>query len=519
MATSLNQNIIAAMEQATSTAQASEVLQAEFGIDSSNNPTLWAEYMGYVPATAGGTGSDTSNDLSNTTNNQNNTSSNPLTQLSSVSQIGNAAGSIVPNGPSAAQTAAQAAQYDATKASLQVQQDQNYMAANGLNSNSVYSDVTTYDADGNEVSEQITTWGNKVATDQAAAISASNASANAQNTANTAAQTASPASQIMSGAMAVALEVGVGLQAEKTTASGGGAGNILEMGGLAAGATFAVMMFLQKLFPLIYNATPIPSAAIHAFVWKILMPVTPVQVANAQAAAVAMATSEFHHALLFGLAVTAAAVAAGVIAGEAGNKNAPTSATGNAVAAFTGAMPDWADSLPTTAVSFFTAGITLASLGFTMSPNSLYQNFPVNTVTLAADIATGTGQTGITASNVANEIYVAKGQGPNGADQVLLVSNGANGMSNVQVLNVNAQGYLIGPNGPMTSYQPFFTATLGANNAVTGVTENQAALTALEQQSGCLAIANNPNFTPAEQQAALANCASPASHNVTPTGG
>ena len=180
-------------------------------------------------------------------------------------------------------------------------------------------------------------------------------------------------------------------------------------------------------------------------------------------------------------------------------EEAKETATGTAVDQFTGQLPNWYDTLPSSAVMFLVGGLSLASAGVSLSPNALYQNFSVPTVQLTDALNSAAGQS---IGNIYNQIYVSKNAGPNASDRVYVVTPGSNGNSNMVTFNLDHGGYLIGPNGPMTNYKPIFTPVV-TNGKVTGVKQNNDALNALIAQNAALAIANNPNATPEQRQAAM----------------
>lgn len=495
----LNENIIDDMEDSTSEAEASDILAGEFDIDDTDDPTLWAEYMGYVPTDAGGTGSTDPTTTSDATTTSTNGAS--LSTITSLGQTGNQmAGSIVGNTPPAAVTAAQSTA-QSSQASLLDAQDQLYT---DQAMQKFYQENAAMDPTGSleaQYTQAVTQDNATIAADQ---LAVGRANASVSQATQQAAQTPSLMSQIGTGIMALMLQYEVFQKAE-AAAEKAVTLNIAMLGVLAPAADFATMLFLSKLNPMLYAALPTPNVR-----WG---PIT-VGVPPGPGPGTISAIAAFHHALLVASAITAAIVAAGVLAGWIGSAGAAKSAAGGAVAAFTGAVPDIFSGVPSSAVSFFMGGMTLATLGFTMSPSTLFQQFPVNTVQLAADLTTATGQT-VTAANVASKYYVVQGAGQNGADEVMFVEPGANGMSEVGVAQVSPQGYFIGNTG----YPAMFTPTV-SNGAITGLTQNNAAVNAMQQQNACLAMANSPNLTAAQQQAAISNCASSANHNATfvPTG-
>ena len=89
-----------------------------------------------------------------------------------------------------------------------------------------------------------------------------------------------------------------------------------------------------------------------------------------------------------------------------------------------------------------------------------------------------------------------KGAGEDGTDLVYLVTpNGAN--STVSMLDVDSNGYVIGPNGtPATDYLPLFQPQVNAAGQMVGVTQNTASLNAIMQIPACMTIANDTSLTP-----------------------
>lgn len=273
-------------------------------------------------------------------------------------------------------------------------------------------------------------------------------------------------------------------------------GNIAMLGGLFGAAVFATMMFLSKIFPLLYNFVPIA----NTFNWTNTLAMSG-NTYSWKLAADANALLHFHHAALVAAAITTAVMAAGIIAGKMGQDQAPATPQASVVNGFLKQIPKWSSLLPTNAMASVVAGAAMVTSGFNVVPQGQSNQFQSPTVTLIGEIG-GTTQDG---ASMIGKILVTTD--PNGGpDIVSLVYPGSDGSSKGISFALDTNGYIIGPNGPSTSDLPFFQPIVDGTGKVTGVKQNYGALQALLNIPACIGVANSPHANAREREAALETC-------------
>jgi len=296
------------------------------------------------------------------------------------------------------------------------------------------------------------------------------------------------------GALAAFLQYKVFAQSEKTAEQAQTA-NILELGGLAALADAATMLWLASFNHANANYDQGAYSVIQGMpIFSRLM-----DIIKHGHFTINPFDPFFWFTLATASAITAAVVTAGVLVGRNGSSDVPISPTAAAVQSELSQIPDFTQILPKSSVMFLTAGLTLGTLSYNVTPTNLSNQFPVPTVTLAAALGTTPG-------GLANEIFVYKGGGPNGSDTVYLVTPGPNGMSRVSMFAVDANGYIIGNNGPDTNDLPFFQPTVNGSGHVAGVKYNEGAQNAFLQIPACMTIANDTTMSAHKREAALETC-------------
>jgi len=197
-------------------------------------------------------------------------------------------------------------------------------------------------------------------------------------------------------------------------------------------------------------------------------------------------------------AITSAVLAAGIIAGRPGNKDAPTTPTASAISNMLSQIPTWYNTLPTASVAVLSAGLAIGGISHSLSSGNTLQQFSVSSYAIS-QAATAAGSPGAS-------IFVLPAQTSGGYDTVYVVTPGANGTSTVSMFQVDSNGYLVGSNGPDESYLPFETPIVNSSGTATGYTLNQGAFNALYQIPACTTIANDTSLDAKSREAALATC-------------
>jgi hypothetical protein len=209
-------------------------------------------------------------------------------------------------------------------------------------------------------------------------------------------------------------------------------------------------------------------------------------------------------ALATTVGIMAAIVAFAVWAGTKGDPSKSQDSS------YTGLLPSWYETLPSSAVMAMTAGLTIGGIGYSLSPNQMYQVVSVPTVQLTAALPKVVP--GITdGSQALGKILFNKGAGPNGSDAVLVTYPGRNGYTSMLQLNLDKNGYLIDKDyktrgGPDKKYKPFYQPRLNNAGEVVDTTRNDGALNALLQIPACTAIANDARLDAQTREAALETC-------------
>jgi len=299
--------------------------------------------------------------------------------------------------------------------------------------------------------------------------------------------------KIGTGVMAAIMQYEVFSAAEKAAAKAVTM-TIAMLGATWLGAIGATMLFLSKLDHYTPGtdggATPIANGlyqVLHQTCGKGIFTITP-DVAH---------MPQFLFTLAVATAITSLVLAAGIIAGLPGSQG-ETTPTGAAVSSALANVPHWYSTIPSAAVAMISIGFTVGTSAFTLSPDSLFTQFPVDSIQLSTALTT--------AGSPGASILVQQSQTPGGYDTVFVVTPGADGTSTISAFQVDTNGYLVGPNGPDKSFRPIATPTVDGSGKSTGYTLNPGSLEAIYQIPACMAIANDRSMKANIRESALETC-------------
>lgn len=154
-------------------------------------------------------------------------------------------------------------------------------------------------------------------------------------------------------------------------------GNIAKAFGWGMGAIGATILWLASLTKVLNNAYWNTSG--NSIFSKLIVLLAP----HGQ---FGLDPHRIWYTLAVATAITGAVATAGAIVGANGSSGAPISPTGAAVQSMLSQIPDFTQLLPKSSIMFMTAGLTLGSMSYSVTPTNLFQQFSVPTVTLASSL-------------------------------------------------------------------------------------------------------------------------------------